>query len=320
MCANTRYFTNSSPKTPIDVSAGEAAAGLAIDFYGRGQAQAMMKPGETASTSRVGYSDPSGAVYIDADPISILRGGPNFELAKLFTEFCLTDEGQALWQYRSASDPGSSVNPKGERGEKLGPQKYELRRLPVRRVMYTDRYFAGFIDQVDPFAIASKTPVKGWRSAILVMMGAYSIDIADEQRAAWVTLTRARAERHPRLAEMEELFYSWPRTTVDDPRLHPLFAKLADGAKKAINDRRITNFAGLKGAAAELRALPEADTAGLSDLLGAEAEALEFTPANIKTIQAAWKNPDLAAACKVQYTRFFRENYRRIVELGEGSR
>ncbi|QYU67954.1 ABC transporter substrate-binding protein [Leptolyngbya sp. 15MV] len=36
MAANTRYFTNSAPKPPLDISAGEAAAGLAIDFYGRG--------------------------------------------------------------------------------------------------------------------------------------------------------------------------------------------------------------------------------------------------------------------------------------------
>src|SRR3954468_15868312 len=38
MCANSRYYTNSSTKPPIDISAGEAAAGLAIDFYGRSQA------------------------------------------------------------------------------------------------------------------------------------------------------------------------------------------------------------------------------------------------------------------------------------------
>ncbi|MEL6741804.1 MAG: ABC transporter substrate-binding protein, partial [Planctomycetota bacterium] len=58
MCGNTRYFTNSATKPPSDVSQGEAAAGLAIDFYGRGQAQ-------TAGRGRVGYADPAGAVYVD---------------------------------------------------------------------------------------------------------------------------------------------------------------------------------------------------------------------------------------------------------------
>ena len=75
--ANTRYFTNSSSKPPIDVSQGEAAAGLAIDFYGRTQSQVVMRPGETPATARVGYVDPPGEVSIVADPVSILRGGPN---------------------------------------------------------------------------------------------------------------------------------------------------------------------------------------------------------------------------------------------------
>ncbi|MFG0315124.1 MAG: ABC transporter substrate-binding protein, partial [Phycisphaerales bacterium] len=75
MCGNTRYFTNSSTKPPIDVSQGEAAAGLAIDFYGRGQAQVVKDSG---GGDRVGYSDPAGAVYVDADPVSIINGGPDY--------------------------------------------------------------------------------------------------------------------------------------------------------------------------------------------------------------------------------------------------
>lgn len=37
--ANARYFTDSASKVPIDVSMGDAAVGLAIDFYGRYQAE-----------------------------------------------------------------------------------------------------------------------------------------------------------------------------------------------------------------------------------------------------------------------------------------
>ncbi|HEX8341083.1 MAG TPA: ABC transporter substrate-binding protein, partial [Tepidisphaeraceae bacterium] len=36
--ANARYFTDSASKVPIDVSMGDAAVGMAIDFYGRYQA------------------------------------------------------------------------------------------------------------------------------------------------------------------------------------------------------------------------------------------------------------------------------------------
>jgi hypothetical protein len=183
--------------------------------------------------------------------------------------------------------------------------------------MYTPRYFGAFIDRVNPFEIASKTPVKGWRSAILMMMGAFSIDIADDQREAWGVLTRARAASSPQLPEMEQLFYSWPKTEVDDPRLHPLFAKLPDGEKKAINDAKVTSFRALR-----TLQLPAGSTRSpeMESLLKAGPEVLEFTPATIKAIQAAWKNPDIASACKIAYTGFFRANYRRIVELAGTSR
>ena len=37
--ANARYFTDSAQKVPIDVAAGNCAAGMCIDFYGRQQAE-----------------------------------------------------------------------------------------------------------------------------------------------------------------------------------------------------------------------------------------------------------------------------------------
>jgi iron(III) transport system substrate-binding protein len=219
VCANTRYFTNSSTKPPIDVSQGEAAAGLAIDFYGRGQAQSILRPGEDPASGRVGYVDPKGSVYIDADPVSILRGGPSPALARAFVEFCLSEEGQALWQFRARTDPAAANPPPvGPDGERLGPREYELRRMPVRRVMY-ERYIPAFVDQVDPFTLASDTTPKGWRSGIGVMMGAFAIDTADEQRAAWRALHRAKADpavARATVEEMERLFYSWPVTMAAD--------------------------------------------------------------------------------------------------------
>jgi hypothetical protein len=52
----------------------------------------------------------------------------------------------------------------------MGPREYELRRAPIRRVMY-ERYMPYFVDQSDPFKLASEVGPKGWRSAIGVMMG-----------------------------------------------------------------------------------------------------------------------------------------------------
>jgi ABC-type Fe3+ transport system substrate-binding protein len=218
ICGNTRTFSNSSPKPPIDVSQGEAAAGLAIDFYGRGQSQAVLAPGQEAEDSRVGYVDPKGATYIDADPISILRGGPNPELAKRFVEFCLTEEGQALWQLPALTDPRSAGNPKGEDGKAMGPAQYELRRMPARRVMY-EKYVGQFIDKANPFEIATKTKPAGWRGGLGIMMGAFAIDNAHVQREAWAALNKARVQKGfppAVLAEMEELFYSFPETVLPD--------------------------------------------------------------------------------------------------------
>ncbi|MFZ2873077.1 MAG: extracellular solute-binding protein [Phycisphaerales bacterium] len=218
MSGNARYFANSSPKPPIDVSHGEAAAGLAIDFYGRGQGQAVMRPGENPATSRVGYVDPQGATFIDADPVAMLRGGPNPVIAKRFVEFCLSDEAQALWQFRALEidgrpNPAAEGNPVGADGERMGPRNYALRRMPVKREFYA-RYAEHFIDRVDPFSVASNTAPAGWRSAIPIMMGAFGIDNAEECRGAWRALNACRGT--PVHEEARAAFYAFPPTTLPD--------------------------------------------------------------------------------------------------------
>lgn len=266
MAANARYYASAATKPPIDVSQGEAAAGLAIDFYGRGQAQAVMRPGETAETSRVGYVDPEGATYIDADPISLLRGGPEPELARRFIEFCLTDEAQVLWQLPSRANPLSAENPVGPDGGAMGPRRHELRRMPVRRAVY-ERYVDYFIDRVDPFTLASETSPRGWRSAIPVLMPAFGIDTSEELRRAWRALNAAR--RDPGfpgdvLGEMERLFYAMPVHTMRDGR------------------------------------------------------RVEFGPGTLREIREdtdSWRDPVHGQRSRIGYARFFRENYRRVVEL-----
>lgn len=215
--ANARYFTNSSSKSPIDVSFGEAAAGLAIDFYGRGQAQAVAKPGEDPATCRVGYVDPKGSVYIDADPIAMLRGCPHPELARRFIEFCLSEDAQALWQFHATTSPKGASNPPGFDGTPMGPGEYELRRMPVRRVMY-EKYASRMVDQLAPFEAATKAEPAGWREALGIMMGAFGVDTGHALREAWGALIKARAGGvdKPTLDRMEELFYAFPDTEVAD--------------------------------------------------------------------------------------------------------
>jgi iron(III) transport system substrate-binding protein len=182
MAANARSFAASAPKAPTDVSLGDAAAGVCIDFYGRFQAQAMLDAAGDggAAVPRVGYVDPAGETVIDPDPVAMLRGAPNRALAERFVEFVLSTEGQALWQLHAKS---RLPNPPADG---LGPETYELRRMPVRRDLYAtlgDR----FVDKVDPWQIATavENPNRSFRAFLPTIFVAFSIDNRQLLRDAW---------------------------------------------------------------------------------------------------------------------------------------
>jgi len=279
MSANTRYFTNSSTKPPIDVSQGEAAAGLAIDFYGRSQAQSVMRPGETPATARVGYEDPAGAVFIDPDPISILNGAPHPELAKRFLAFSLSDEGQALWQFPplrladGSVNPVAANNPVGPDGSPMGPEFYALRRLPIRR-SFIDTYRSHFVDNVDPFEIASDVESRGWRSAIGMMMGAFGIDTGEECREAWRAL-HGEGTDPARFREAREVFFAFP--TGEQVR------------------------------ATWTRLFPDDDPP--------EDACQDFTPETYRDVRDTWRDADVQARLEIVYAEIFEDNYERVVRI-----
>lgn len=126
--ANARYFTDTSQKPPIDVSQGDSAVGLCIDFYGRQQAEAVLRRGDS---SRLVYVAPRGGSVSSVDPIGLLRGAPHREIAIAFIEYVLSMEGQKLWNFRPGT-PG-------------GPQRFALRRLPVRRDFYQHAEFKPYL-------------------------------------------------------------------------------------------------------------------------------------------------------------------------------
>ena len=219
--ANARSFSAASTQPPMDVSQGDGIAGVAIDFYGRFQAQAVLAPGQTSETGRLGYIDPPGAVYVDADPVSILRGGPNPEIARRFVEFCMSEEAQTLWQFPVRGSQGVSGASAGQDdgGPALGPEQFVLRRMPIRRSVYRPELFAKFVDKTNLFEIASTVPVKGWRDGMIVMMGSFGIDSSEQIQDAWRALRAARRDSaFPKdtLAKMEGAFYALPAHEMAD--------------------------------------------------------------------------------------------------------
>ena len=186
--ANARYFTDSAGKVPIDVGAGDAAAGLAIDFFGRFQSETSRN---ADGEERMVYVTPAGGSSVSADPISLLRGAEHRETAVRFVRFVLSEEGQKLWNYAPGT-PG-------------GPRKFALRRLPIRRDFYPpadalssssyEEHEAYAVDRlgdpsINPYELARRfTYHSRWtgrhfslhRDLIRVMC----LDAGEELRAAW---------------------------------------------------------------------------------------------------------------------------------------
>lgn len=145
IAANARYFTDSAQKVPIDVAAGNCAVGMCIDFYGRQQVEALSRRGGGA---RVGYVSPAGGTAYSVDPIGMLRGAPNPELARAFIEFTVSPEGQRLWNRRPGT-PG-------------GPEQFALRRLPVRKDAYSAEVDALRSDPEEkPYALTDPLVYRG---------------------------------------------------------------------------------------------------------------------------------------------------------------
>ncbi|MCA9287051.1 MAG: extracellular solute-binding protein [Phycisphaerales bacterium] len=312
IAANSRSFVASSARPPLDVSQGEAAAALAIDFYGRAQGQAILAPGQSPEHGRVGYVDPPGATYIDPDPISILRGGPEPELAQRFVEFVLTREGQALWNFRShrtleashdlPRPPSVDGTPDGA---PLGPIEYELRRLPILPAMYDAGTgdLAYMVDTINPYDIASDAAPRGWRSAIGPMMGAFAIDSPDQIRAAWQALNRVRADPDapPTLVvAMEARFDAMPTGPQVRATYESIFGIERPGADAAWP--------------ADDQGRPLPLTQAFPHLAPWEAFQ-DFTPDTYRAVRATWRNPTWAARLQVVYTQVFRENQAAVVDM-----
>lgn len=181
--ANSRYFTDSAAKVPRDVALGDAAAGMCIDFYGRTFNEIYRSDD---GSSHVQFVMPQGGTSIGADPIGMLRGAPSPDLAHRFIEFVLSPEGQKLWNFQVGS-PG-------------GPQRYALRRPPIRRDFYQEENQSFQTDpEVNPYEIAEGfTYHPEWTGSLFAslrfVIKAACIDPHEEQQAAWESVRRSGKE------------------------------------------------------------------------------------------------------------------------------
>jgi iron(III) transport system substrate-binding protein len=225
--ANSRYFTDTSQKPPIDVAVGNCAVGMCIDFYGRAQVEAVARRGEPA---RLGYVSPPGGTVSSVDPIGLLRGAPNPQVAEAFIEFVLSMDGQRLWN--------------GKPGTPGGPKQYALRRLPVRQDFYAREEWRA--DRSDPDAnpFAQTDPLiyrVAWTGGLFREM-AFIIrvmcqDTHDELRDAWRAIGDPRvdaATRDAAIAVLQDIpFVNYERAGKE--------IRQALGSKNKVDEIRMAN-------------------------------------------------------------------------------
>lgn len=203
--ANARYFTDSAPKIPLDVSLGDAAIGMCIDFYGRFQSEAVRIG---ASRSRLQYFTPVGGSSVGVDPIALLKGAPNPAAAEEFIAFVLSLEGQKLWNFKVGA-PG-------------GPSTYALRRLPIRKELYSPEYAAFRSDpDVQPYKEAlAFTFHPEWTSPVFRVMAflirVLCLDLHHEQVEAWNAIVEAGFPpmAYAKFTNLDAVDYTLCKTTL----------------------------------------------------------------------------------------------------------
>ena len=180
--ANARYFTDSSQKPPIDVSQGDCAVGIAIDFYGRAQAEVTEERGR--GEPRLVFVTPHGGSVASVDPIALLRGARNRAAAEAFMEYTLAMDGQKLWNFKPGT-PG-------------GPERFALRRMPVRKDFYarTDWKQYRSDPEASPFDDEEHLVYRpewtgGLFRELAFVIRIIALDTHDELTAAWREIIKA---------------------------------------------------------------------------------------------------------------------------------
>ncbi len=181
MFANASFITDSAGKVARDVASGAAAVGMAIDTYGLTERE--WNELQFRGKAHFRYIAPEGGTAVSTDPVQLLRGAPNRHAAKEFIKFMLSPAGQKILCFRPGT-PG-------------GPEKFNLRRPPVRRDLYDKKYESLRCDpDYNPYdSGASFVYRPQWTgkyySLLRILIRTTMLDCHDELKAAWRAILNA---------------------------------------------------------------------------------------------------------------------------------
>jgi len=165
--ANARGFANTGSQVPKDVTSGEVAYGMAIDFYAWAQINAV-------GADMIGYTMPDNLTILNPDGVSILKGAPNMAVAQSFLRFVLSDDGQRLWMQKPGT-PG-------------GPERFQLNRFTVLPHLY---------QRIDPAHTSVTFNPFTWKSSFVydAGKGAARRHIVDDMIGVFVIDAHAALQR-----------------------------------------------------------------------------------------------------------------------------
>ncbi|MEK7677807.1 MAG: extracellular solute-binding protein, partial [Verrucomicrobiota bacterium] len=173
LAGNVPKFDRVSSTTAKDVTQGETAYGMAIDFYGFTQVA-------FAGRTNLTFALPEDFTAVNPDGIAILKGAPNLIFARRFVDFVLSEEGQKLWFL--------------PRGHPDGPRQYSIERMSVRPDFY--RRFRGVSNiEFSPFELKQSflydaKMARERREVVAALIGALLVDTHQELRETWRVLMR----------------------------------------------------------------------------------------------------------------------------------
>jgi iron(III) transport system substrate-binding protein len=203
IAGNTRSFTHSSSDPIKAVVSGDAAASMAIDFY------ATPKVADLGEKN-LGFVLPAGQTILDPDPVAILRGAPNRQVAERFINWVLSAPAQKVLML-----------PKGSEG---GPKLESLGRMAVNTKAYEETE-GKRMQAFNPFKQSSFLKVDLGKAAKVQrvfndLIGATQIDTHPELKAAWNGVVK-------RGLKPEEV-KTFAQAPITETELHQLAAKWDD--------------------------------------------------------------------------------------------